>query len=140
MASESSATEKKHSKGKQHEGSDKATIESRVSQLYEMRSHGHTKQSAWRKVTVELGWACSPRTFDRLWARVTELLKETWAVDRETIFLECLDGLRSAHAMAMEQRNPSAAQACVMSIARLSCVDPTQPTSQLYGDRSSGRR
>ena len=139
MANESIATETTTEKKRPGANrNDEATIAERVNKLYEMRSHGHTRQSAWRYASSSTGWGISERTFDRYWARTTELLKQTWSVDREQIFHECLDGLKSAHVMAMEQRNPSAAQACITSIARLSAVDPSVPWSRLYEPKKNG--
>jgi hypothetical protein len=139
MASESSATETIKPGGTVQGRTDQATFEARVSELYAMRAQGYTKQSAWRKVSGPGGWGCSSRTFDRYWAKVTELLKETWSVDRQQIFHECLEGLKAAHLQAVEMRNPSASQACVMSIAKLCAVDPSVPWQQLYPQAGQGK-
>ena len=103
-----------------------------------MRAQGYTKQSAWRKVSLPGGWGCSSRTFDRYWAKVTDLLKETWSVDREQIFHECLEGLKEAQLLALSQGNASAVQACIVSLARLTAVDPSVPWAKLYSDKKDG--
>jgi len=118
--------------------SDQATVDERVHVIYKMRSRGHDRQSCMRFATGSDGWGVSLRTFESYWAKCTELMRETWSVDRQEIFFDCLAGLREAQQMACEQRNPSASQACISSIAKLCAVDPSVPWSRLYEPKKNG--
>lgn len=138
MASENIATESIQPGGTVQGRTDQATFEARVSELYAMRAQGYTKQSAWRKVSAPGGWGCSSRTFDRYWAKVTEQLKETWNIDREQVYHECLEGLKAAQLLALSQGNASAVQACIVSLAKLTCVDPSVPWQQLFPAQKGG--
>jgi hypothetical protein len=135
MAKEKNATETTTATGNRRIGSDRpdnSIVEERIHTLYKMRAQGHDRQSCRRFAKDPGGWGVSESTFERYWRATVALLRETWSIEREEIFFDVLAGLREAQQMATEQRNPSAAQACLTSIARLTAVDPSVPWARLY--------
>ena len=99
-----------------------AEIERRVAILYEKFATGLQRSDISQFAAAE--WGMPQRTFEDYWRRVIKKAMETADRDRQDVWAQCMTVLGRAAQMAAEQRNPSAMQAAISTIAKLSCIDP----------------
>lgn len=104
---------------------DMATINRRVDDLYAKFCLGWSRQKLKQFAASEEGWSCSVRAFEEYWKRVRARVDEVGQADRHEVWADCVTRLETCTQMAFEQRNPSAAQAAIATIAKLAAVDPS---------------
>jgi hypothetical protein len=114
-------------KKRKHGGvpSDQLTISKRVDDLYGKFCLGWSRQKLKHYAASEEGWSCSDRAFEEYWKRLRARVDEVGQATRHEVWADCVTRLETCTQMAFEQRNPSAAQASIATIAKLAAVDPT---------------